>query len=461
MKRRQPASLRVRVSLWYAAVVALALIAYAAAVWLVAERALLAQLDDRLHNEIEAAEGLLQPYWPLDAANSRIQPLDDDDTRWVQAWSPSNRLLFASRGVGDHTLPDMGAPQPDRTIQARDASGQLFRIREERGHIAGDAVVMRVASSEQQLRDELSGLMWMLASGLPVAVVITAFGGYYLVRRALAPIDRLVAATDEITAGRLQERLPLDPDAPEVMQVAAAFNRTLARLEAAFSQLQTFTANASHEFRTPLTAIRTAGELALAENRGAEACRQAIGSMLEDTEQLTRIVDTMLVLARSDAGHTPLAFEPCDLSALLSDVVERYKVVAEEHAQRVHLAAAPMTATVNAAALQMAVANVLHNAMRFSPPDTDIYVRLRTSSGRIVIEVEDDGPGIAEEHAVRIFDRFYRVDQARTRDDGGVGLGLAIARWAAESHRGAISYRRAAAGGGSIFTIAITASPQT
>ena len=300
---------------------------------------------------------------------------------------------------------------------------------------------------EERVEQQLGEILVVLVLGLPVIVVLAGGGGYVLARRALAPIDHLAGEARRITAERLHERLSVPNAHDEIGRLAAVINETFARLESSFDQLRRFTADASHELRTPLSVIRGIGELNLAETRTPQEYRDAIGSMLEEVDRLTRLVDTLLRLSRGDAGTVRLSPEVFDLGALARDVAASLGVLVEERRQRLEVEAADgVRVSADRLVLRDAITNLVDNAIKYAPAASTILVAVNGDAQHAVLEVRDEGPGIAPEHRPRIFDRFYRVDEGRSRGLGGTGLGLAIAKWAVEANGGAIGLEPAAAG---------------
>jgi signal transduction histidine kinase len=229
-------------------------------------------------------------------------------------------------------------------------------------------------------------------------------------------------------------------------------NETFAPLESSFRQLRRFTADASHELRTPLAVIRGIGEMGLRETRSPEEYKDAIGSMLEEVDRLTRLVDTLLRLSRGDAGTVQLSLDVVDLGELARDVVSSLGILAEERGQRLQIVVgSPVHVAADRLVLRDAVTNVVDNAIKNGPPGSTVDVRVDANGQQAMVTVADEGPGIADEHRQRVFDRFYRIDEGRSRESGGTGLGLAIAKWAVEVNGGHISLERA--GHGSWFRI--------
>ncbi len=290
--------------------------------------------------------------------------------------------------------------------------------------------------------ENIKSLAVVLMAGIPFALILAVLGGYFMAGRALSPVKAITRKAREITAESLSQRLPVQNPHDEIGRLASVFNDTLARLDSSFEQLRRFTSDASHELRTPLTSIRSVGEVALQGSMDRKSCQEAIGSMLEETERLTHLIDNLLTLARGDAGKTELTPHSIDLSILAGEVVEELCVLSEEKNQTLSSDfESSVMVIADAATLRRAVSNVLHNAIMYTQKGGHIDVHTaRADDGKAIIDIIDDGPGIPEPERLRVFERFYRVDRARSRKEGGVGLGLAIARWAVEANGGAIAF---------------------
>jgi heavy metal sensor kinase len=294
--------------------------------------------------------------------------------------------------------------------------------------------------AEQHLEQQLGEILFVLAVGFPAVLLLAGAGGYALARRALSPIDQLATEARRITAERLHERLTVPNDQDEIGRLAAVINDTFARLESSFERLRRFTSDASHELRTPLSVIRGVGEMGLRETRTPEEYQEALSSMLEEVDRLTRLVDTLLRLSRADAGTIPLARQVVDLGQVTQDVAGSLAVAAEERQQRFDVEVAEdLRVYCDPLLVREALANVVDNAIKYGPIGSPIAIRSGITRGRASIVVADSGPGIAPSERERIFDRFYRIDEARSRETGGTGLGLAIAKWAVEANGGRIS----------------------
>jgi heavy metal sensor kinase len=264
-------------------------------------------------------------------------------------------------------------------------------------------------------------------------------GGYVLACRALAPVDRMAADADQITANRLDRRLDIPNPNDELGRLGATLNGMIGRLERSFEEIRRFTADAAHELRTPLTVMRNVAEVALRSPRPPEQYCRVLGDMLEEVERLTRLAEQLLFLCREDAGLVPLSATMMRLDDLLREAVEHMGVVAEAKGLTLecpHLAVCPLRG--DADRLRRLLFNLLDNAIKFTPPGGMVTVTLERSDSEARVIVEDAGVGIPPEHLPHVFERFYRVDPARNGEVEGTGLGLAIARSVAEAHGGSI-----------------------
>jgi heavy metal sensor kinase len=449
-------SIGFRLTAWYTLVLCLMLVLYASATFVTVRHEFLEQLDDDLYEDFETAEGLLvrTPQSGFAWADRHHDPENDQD-RGTDVWAPNGEQIYRSRASSALPPPALSAASAERHYDSIVANGRRWRTLTRTATVGGAAVVLRVARLEDRLRTQLSEILTVLVLGLPVVVVFAGVGGYILARRALTPIDRLAAEARRITADRLHERLSVPNQRDEIGRLAAVINDTFARLEASFDQLRRFTADASHELRTPLAVIRGIGEVGLGETRTPAEYKEAIGSMLEEVDRLTTLVDTLLRLSHGDAGTVRLSREPVDLGQLTRDVVSSLTILAEERNQRIAFTETDHTvATVDRLVFREAITNLLDNAIKYSSEGSVIDIRLRTDRDLAVLEFADRGPGIPSAHRARIFDRFFRLDEARSRASGGTGLGLAIAKWAVEVHDGHLSVDENPSGG-SVFRITL------
>ncbi len=463
MRRLWPRHVRSRMTLWYVLVLGVLLLAYAGATSSYLFYSLREQLDHDLLEDVERVEGVLESTADGMVTLESVHHGEDEPNteRFVEVWSPEGTLLYRSPTLQAMTLggppraatEGSGEPSP---FTVRLADGSRLRMTRSIHTVDGRRVLMRVAHSEQGLWQEMEEFVSVLLLALPLALVLAGFSGYALARKALAPIDAMAHTAERISAERLNERLPIENPEDELGHLARGFNATLARLEAAFAQLRRFTADASHELRTPLTAIRSVGEVALQTPKSVTEYRDVIGSMLEETDRLTRLVDSLLMLSRADVGQVHVQRTDIALLGLAQEASSLVEVLAEEKRQRISVQGdSTLVVSGDRLILRQALINLIDNAIKYSPTDAEIRVHVQPGKdSQVIVEVIDKGPGVSQEEQSRIFDRFYRVDKARSREWGGAGLGLAIARWAVEVHGGQITVE-SAEGEGSTFRITL------
>lgn len=304
-----------------------------------------------------------------------------------------------------------------------------------------------------EMRHALDEIIKVSMLGFPLAVTLAAIGGYLIATRSLRPLDAMARQARRISLESLSKRLPNPNPNDELGRLATVFNETLARLEASFAELQRFTADASHELRSPLTALRAVGEVALRDGNDPAALRETIGSMLEEAQRLTDLVEALLTLARMDATKTEAARKEVNIAQLLEEVRDQFEVLANEKRQTIAVTSDDdITVQADRTLLRLALVNLVHNAIQHGPADSEILVTAVRSARKTDISVKDNGSGIPREYHEKIFERFFRVDKARSREQGGAGLGLAIAKQAVERNGGRIVLEENS-GGGSTFRI--------
>ena len=441
--RVRPLSVRAWLTLFYVGAMLLVLGVYAAVVFAFVSRSLINSLDQRLRGDFwltaamvdEGPDGRITWYDPDEANVS-------EDSPWLQVWSPDGDLLYANRVAKRSPLSgsrELALRSDDRFVSMA-SDGARYRVLSRHGKISGQPVVLQVARSEATTAQELRDLALILVLGLPLGVALAGLGGYSLARRALAPVNRMAERARLITAERLSERLPLDHPEDELGRLAAVFNETLGRLEASFEQMRRFTADVSHELRTPLTAIRSVGEVGLRERRDETAYRAIIGSMLEEVDRLSGLVDRLLTLSRAESGQARLSMDVVDLHELADDVVNYLGVLAEEKRQSLAVECTDAPRGLgDRLVLRQSLINLVDNAIKYTPVGGRIRIGVSETSAGPAIVVSDTGPGIAPDVRSRIFDRYYRAGESQADDIGGSGLGLAIARWAVEANGGRLS----------------------
>jgi heavy metal sensor kinase len=460
--RFRPRKVRSRLTLWYVLVLAGLLALYAGVASLFLFLSLREDFDQNLLQDVETVEGMLtkEPNGGVSLHSSHPGAAEPRIGHFIEVWSPQGSLLYRSAALQDQTLggppgPDEGLHDPSPSTM-RLPNGTRVRLASSVYHIEDQRAVLRVAYSEEGLWRELGEFGEVLLLGFPIALLLAGVGGYALARKALTPIDSMATQAKKISAERLGDRLSIENPEDELGKLGTVFNGMLGRLQAAFDQLRRFTADASHELRTPLTAIRSVGEVALQDQRSPAEYRDVIGSMLEEVDRLTRLADSLLTLSRADAGNVQLQCEDIAILRLAKEASSTVEVLAEEKRQQIDIAGdANLFVSVDRLILRQAIVNLLDNAIKYSPPGSQIRVRVQGGGDKqVFLDVIDQGPGIPSEHQPYVFDRFFRVDKARTREWGGAGLGLSITRWAVEAHGGDITLK-SEEGHGTTFRVSL------
>ena len=283
-------------------------------------------------------------------------------------------------------------------------------------------------------------MVGMLRWAVPLFLLLSALGGCAISSRALKPVDDITRTAQSISIEDLSHRLDVPATGDELERLAATWNGMLERLETAVSQLRQFTADASHELRTPTAVIRTTAELALRRERPAAEYRQALRKVMAEAGRMTRLVEDLLTLARTDGNLDAPPVSPVDLPDLVRDVCQDYRVLSEAKQLQFDWAVPATHVAVNGSepALRRLLVVLLDNAIKFTPAGGKVSVSLHEDSGAAWLEVADTGVGISESALPHIFDRFYRADPSRSRNAGGYGLGLSVAKWIADRHHAGI-----------------------
>lgn len=451
-------SIRWRLTLWNTLGLAVMLLVFAALIYGLLRHALYEQIDRKLmgalaqleQDERTAAEpGERLRYWIYEWREhenlaaitydlkgkvwERTQELADDSVPPVPAIADS-----------EHRLEDKAIPILGRQ-----------RVLESALRLGDHSSTIALMASLEDVDHELGEVRTILLTAVPIVLLLSGGLGYLLARKALAPMERLRRSTKEITAERLDHRLPVINPHDELGRLTETFNDMIGRLERSFAEIRRFTADASHELRTPLTVIRTEAEVALAKPLNLAEHQQLLGSILEECSRLTRLTDQLLALAREDAHAAHQAQESVDLAILVADVAETMRPLAE--VKDLHLRVkANGSAWVRGDALRLREVffNLLDNGIKYTPKGGEVEVQIDQNGSVAIVTMRDTGIGIPSEHLPHVFDRFYRVDKARSRAEGGTGLGLSIAQSTIVAHGGRIELT-SAPGKGTTCTVTL------
>jgi heavy metal sensor kinase len=453
------ATIRARLTIWYGLVMVLTLVGLGSAVYMQVARSSLDRVDAMLDFEFrEAVERLVdsEPAWALAAG-----PATFHESYLLRVEDRRGRVVAESTRLGGHRLPAPAEGDQAGTgghVSARIGPLGLCRIVSGTTTAPDGELIVTIATPLDAWEAELAELRWALLAILPAGLLAATCGGYWLAASALAPIARIAEAARRVSAENLGERLLAPNPEDELGKLAATLNAMLDRIDRGFAAARRFTADAAHELRTPVASIRAEAEVALLAPRTAEEYQLALGSIVEESARLARLSDRLLTLSREDAGAVS------DRSPVRLDLLVRQAIAdAEERARGSGLSLrleVPPEVVVqgDADGLRQVLDNLLHNALKYTPPGGTIDLRVRSAPAGAVVEVADSGEGISPEILPRVFDRFFCADPSRSRRTGGAGLGLSIARAVVERHGGAIE-AESRRGVGSVFRVVLPARP--
>jgi heavy metal sensor kinase len=300
----------------------------------------------------------------------------------------------------------------------------------------------------------LHTFIYVIIFAMVGVIILAGIGGLFLAERALKPVQRITETAQKIEGSDLSQRIDVKTD-DELGRLAATLNDMIGRLEESFNRQRQFTADASHELRTPLAIMQAEATLALSKERTPDDYRKALETISQESDYMSSVIGKLLFLARSDAGKEQLSFEDVDIKELITGLSANIEALAQDKGIKFTVdAKETLTVSGDKVKLRQLFINILENAVRYTPANGNIAVSLVQKDANAVVTIADTGIGIPPEHLPHIFERFYRVDKARARADGGVGLGLAIAKIIAESHKGTIAVA-SEVGKGTTFTISI------
>lgn len=449
-------SLRWRLTLWNTLALAVILLGFAVLVYGLLNRALYQQIDRNLWSEFQE---MGEDHRLRTEGEARLRHLiaesKEHENYSIVVYDAEGRVVALTKELAAESVPPAPAIGPGETRfhDANLPAGGRQRCLAGQVRPGDSEWTLVMMAPLEEVDRELGQLLRVFGMAVPMALILSGGLGFFLAGKSLRPMAELQRRTEEITADRLDHRLPVADRRDELGRLATTINAMIARLERSFAEVRRFTADASHELRTPLTAIRTEAEVALTRPLTLEEHQQLLGSILEECERLTRLTDQLLTLSREDAGTVQQTREPVDLTALVREVVDTLRPLAEAKGLPVKLVAdVPLPIQGDEARLRQVFFNLVDNAIKYTPPGGAIEVQTGERDGAAVVSVRDSGVGIPTEHLARVFDRFYRVDKARSREQGGAGLGLSIAQSIVAAHGGRIDLA-SAPGQGTICTV--------
>jgi heavy metal sensor kinase len=454
-------SVRTRLTFWYAGVLAVSLIVFAGLVYYAAASISYARQDELLRSTAETVASAyvqeLEEEKSVAKANEVVLAQMVFPNRYVEVVDIDGRVVAWSSNLANHQL---NIPAPARG-EARRLGGSFVELSDlrvavvplspDRNKQLGFAIVAEPLSV---IDEGLRRLRRYFVAGVPLILLFASLGGYFLARKSLLPMALMNQQTKRITAENLSAQLDVSNPRDEVGRLAMTINALLARLDAAFQQQQRFIADASHELRTPIAVLRGETEVALEKDRATAEYRESLSLIKDEAERLSRIVENLFMLARQPPEAASLMRETVRLDELVSDCARAATVLATQKGLLLRINGGLPAIALNGddEMLKRMLLNLLDNAVKYTPAGGEISIAVASQNGNAQIIVSDTGIGIPAADQPRIFDRFYRVDRARSRAQGGAGLGLSIARWIVEGHGGTVSVE-SAPGRGSLFKV--------
>jgi heavy metal sensor kinase len=456
-------SIHVRLPAWYAGLLTLVYVLFAALLMQRVESFLEQNvLDTQARRARQIAATLVAPLAHAAPATlvAQVRALYSPELsdRFIRITAADGTVLYRSGEPSDHSFvptdvppaPRAGTQELRRRQQLPD--GRALLIAAVR---AGEdpTYIVEVGVSTAAIAALLRQILWLTAMGLPIMVVLAVGGGYLLVKRALAPVESMAGKAELITHHNLAQRLPVTRTGDELERLAISLNHMISRLDDAFQQSKRFAADASHELRTPLTVLRTELENLARNPQPGPDPYERLGSLLQPVERLSKTVERLFALSRLDAGEAQTEWIAIDLGELVATTVDQMLLLAADKGIKVSCDAQQrVVVTGDRSRLKQIVVNLLDNAIKYTPAGGAVHLRVTVSDGQAVLSVEDSGIGIPAEALPHVFERFYRVDTTRSAETGGAGLGLAIVKTICDAH-GAVVRVASALGRGSSFQV--------
>jgi heavy metal sensor kinase len=486
-------SIRTKLSLWYAAILGVTLIGSGAGAYFVSRSTLLDNLDYSLKNEVTSVNAFIEPKakkvklkraalkelqeLKRSAAQQEEQPEVDADTtaskrseidemwsqiyqhtllsprrHYIQILDRNGDLLYRSQSLRGHTISYNDIPyQWINVVTTNGPDNKQIRL----ALMQNDYVKIFVAYPLEPIYEITDSVFYNILFITPFALLISVIGGWFLAHKSLKPVDELTKTAKEITAQNLSRRLPTIRVDDELGRLTEQFNDMISRLEGSFAQIQQFSADASHELRTPLTIMRGEIEVALRNQRLSKNARELLSSIYDELIRLSSIVESLMILVKSDSGRFVFTMQPVALDELIGQLFEEMKVLAESKKITITLDhVQPLRILGDAVRLKQLFLNLIDNALKYTHPRGHVILTLAKKESDALVTVKDNGIGIPRRDQLKIFDRFYRVDRSGEQfdDAGGSGLGLAIAKWITEAHQGTIEVK-SKEGKGSTFIV--------
>jgi len=452
--------LRARITAWYFTVLVVAFASFAWISDLGFRHSIETTVNDASRANLESVQRVLVRTTPkgMQEVKEELNELDGvwADAALLEVADADGRMIFQSERFKKPYGTLSPVSKSEITFLTTNLDHLQYRIAMRAVEVDGHTFHVRVAVPTEPFDQALDRFRLILRETLPVLVVLASLAGYWLSGRALAPVNAIMETARGVGVQNLSSRLAVPPANDELRRLSETLNAMLARIEASVKRITQFTADASHDLRTPVALIRTSAELALRRPRTDDEYRETLSRILAASEESTHLIENLLTLARADAGAADLHFGDIDLVPHLEKIAEEAGILAAGKGIQVTsaLASGPVRVSADPGAIERLLLIVIENAVKYTPSGGKIEMTLSNGAGNARIEIRDSGIGISDKDLPHIFERFYRADQARSRETGGSGLGLAIARWIVNLHGGSIE-AQSTLGNGSVFRITL------
>jgi heavy metal sensor kinase len=457
----KPLPIRIRLTAWYFAVLALSLALFGAVAFFSMRNSIETTVDESLRDRADGIQELMEHVLPEGPERLEDELREHSELRaegdLSQVCDEGGRWIYRSPLMNRYEVPRLETSSPK--LYNLERQGLPLRVLATTVRVAARTYRVQVASPMDDFNEALDHFRGVLLLLIPLLLLLASAGGYWMSRRALAPVLQITQTAESISSRNLSSRLAVPQSRDELQHLSETLNGMLERLEAAFRRITQFTADASHELRTPVALMRTTAELSLRKPRAEADYREALTQILKELETTSALIENLMLLARADSGVEVLQFAPVDLAETLQDACRQGRILAEgkQISFQELITQDPVIVEGDVVALRRLFVILLDNAVKYAPTGGSVTVTLTDAKGFAAAEVRDTGIGIGEADLPHIFERFYRADKARSPEVRGVGLGLSIGQWIAEAHGGVIEVE-STPGQGSVFRVCLPMS---
>jgi heavy metal sensor kinase len=436
-------SVRIRLTVWYSLILAASLGIFGSAAYFAMSHSIRSALDAGLQRRVQGIRGIIARTEPQGQAALKDELYEYDEGQGnrgrLRVADSSGELIYSSPGsdLVDKRKSPVRSPQ----LYYLEFHGEQFRVLRSLVEANGKTYDIEVAINTEAFDRAIDRFRRLLYLGMPLFLALAALGGYWMSRRALDPVDEIIRAARGISVTSLSSRLHVPKTGDELERLASTLNELLGRLETSFHRIAQFTADASHELRTPISLMRTNAEITLRKSRSESEYRAALAEILEESEKVSVLIEQLLDLARADSGHATIPLVRMNLTEAMDNAYRKATILAEAKQLNAskHLPSEPLWIQGDPGAIERLFLIFLDNAVKYTASGGQIEIHLKAFGDVAEAQIRDTGIGISAEDVPHIFERFYQADHSRSGKNGGSGLGLAIGRWIAQAHGGHIA----------------------